>query len=151
MGSATTHAGERHALGYAGEVSPRQAWDALASQPDAILVDVRTPAEWVFSGLPSLASLHKKTLPISWKLYPSYAVNPQFAAALEAVCPNKDAPVYFLCRTGGRSLDAAIAMTAQGYRRCYNVTDGFDGPLDGTRHRGTVAGWKASNLPWEQE
>ncbi|MGI9402905.1 MAG: rhodanese-like domain-containing protein, partial [Hyphomicrobium sp.] len=28
--------------------------------------------------------------------------------------------------------------------------DGFEGPLDASRHRGQVAGWKAAGLPWVQ-
>ena len=49
-----------------------------------------------------------------------------------------------------RSLAAARLMGALGYERCFNVTDGFEGPPDGAGHRGTVAGWKASGLPWRQ-
>ena len=35
---------------YAGDVSPADAWSALNSSPSAQLVDVRTQAEWSFSG-----------------------------------------------------------------------------------------------------
>jgi hypothetical protein len=45
---------------------------------------------------------------------------------------------------------AAEAMTNAGYRRCRNVADGFEGPLDANRHRGRVAGWKAAGLAWVQ-
>ena len=31
---------------------------------------------------------------------------------------------------GGRSTDAAIAMTALGYKNCYNVEGGFEGEPD---------------------
>jgi hypothetical protein len=41
-------------------------------------------------------------------------------------------------------------MTQAGYSYCFNVTDGFEGEPDASRHRGTAAGWKASNLPWMQ-
>jgi len=62
----------------------------------------------------------------------------------------KDAPIVFMCRSGGRSKAAAVAMTAQGFRRCYNLAGGFEGPLDSARHRGTAGGWKAAGLPWAQ-
>ena len=42
-------------------------------------------------------------------------------------------------------------MTALGYRRCYNLAGGFEGPHDEAKHRGQVAGWKAAGLPWTQE
>ena len=43
------------ATGYAGDVSPATAWRMLSELPDAILVDVRTAAEWNFVGFPDLA------------------------------------------------------------------------------------------------
>ncbi|MET0313322.1 MAG: rhodanese-like domain-containing protein, partial [Hansschlegelia sp.] len=63
---------------------------------------------------------------------------------------SKDAPVFFLCRSGARSQAAAAAMAAAGWSRCFNVAGGFEGPPDGERHRGSTAGWKADGLPWSQ-
>jgi rhodanese-related sulfurtransferase len=63
---------------------------------------------------------------------------------------DKDAPVLFLCRSGARSRSAAIALTQAGYGRAYNVAGGFEGDLDGDRHRGHKNGWKAAGLPWKQ-
>ncbi len=135
---------------YAGDVSPGQAWQALASEPNAQLVDVRTHAEWVFSGLPNLEELGKSVTTISWKFYPNYDLNPQFLEQLEAAVPDKTAPVYFLCKTGGRSTDAAIAATAAGYEACYNVSEGFEGVSNSFHQRGKKSGWKAESLPWQQ-
>jgi len=42
-------------------------------------------------------------------------------------------------------------MTAAGYRRCYNVAEGFEGNPDAERHRGKTGGWKAAGLPWVQD
>ena len=42
---------------YAGDLSPREAWEMLEATGDAILVDVRTLPEWQFVGLPDLAAL----------------------------------------------------------------------------------------------
>jgi rhodanese-related sulfurtransferase len=61
-----------------------------------------------------------------------------------------DDDLFFICRSGSRSLAAAKAMTAAGYRACHNVTEGFEGPLDDARHRGILLGWKAIGLPWQQ-
>lgn len=137
-------------LAYAGEISPTQAWEELKANPKAMLVDVRTAPEWTFSGEPNLASIGKPLIKVSWKHFPQFTVNEQFCATIASLQLAKDTPLFMLCRTGGRSLDAACALTEQGFTACYNVTDGFEGPFDGERHRGNVAGWKAANLPWIQ-
>ena len=135
---------------YAGDVGPREAWRILSEDPAAVLVDVRTDAEWSYVGLPDLSSLNKQTLCVSWQIFPQMALNPRFAAELEAGGVNKDQPILLICRSGVRSRHAAVALTQAGYRCCYNVADGFEGPHDGERHRGRTAGWKADALPWVQ-
>lgn len=134
----------------AGNLNSREAWEMLKSDPRAQLVDVRTQPEWVFVGVPDLSSLGKKALFVSWKRYPNFDVNPHFAAQLEKEGATPDAPLLFMCRSGGRSLDAARAMTAKGYAKCYNVSDGFEGEPDARGHRGVQSGWKAARLPWGQ-
>jgi rhodanese-related sulfurtransferase len=136
--------------GYAGDVSPSEAWDILTSESDATLVDVRTKAEWTFVGIPDLSSLGKQVATVEWQQFPAMDVNPQFTDAVSDVCESKEAPILFLCRSGQRSRSAAIAMTALGYSRCYNVSEGFEGDKDGERHRGKVGGWKVAGLPWAQ-
>ena len=135
---------------YAGDVSPADAWSALNSSPSAQLVDVRTQAEWSFSGVPSLDSVNKTVKTISWKFYPNFDVNPRFVEQLEASVTDKTTPLYFLCKTGGRSADAAIAATSAGYTACYNIAGGFEGDINANHQRGQVNGWKASRLPWQQ-
>ncbi len=135
---------------YAGEISPRDAWEYLRRDASAVLIDVRTPPEWAFSGEPDLSSLGKDPLRISWKVFPTYAVNDRFTDALRQEGVKDYAPLFFICRTGGRSLDAAIAATAAGFSHCYNITDGFEGPLNEQNQRSMVAGWRASGLPWRQ-
>lgn len=129
-------------------------WARLQDDAGSILIDVRTRAEWAFVGLPDLAQLGKTVLLVEWQSYPDNRVNPDFvnglSVALERIGAAKDAALYFICRSGGRSRMAAEAMTAQGYSNCHNVADGFEGPLDATRHRGRVAGWKFEGLPWVQ-
>jgi rhodanese-related sulfurtransferase len=141
---------------YAGDLAPQQAWDLLSSDSAATLVDVRSQPEWSFVGLPDLSSFRKRPVLVPWQTYspaarPPMTPNAGFAAEVEAACADKSAPVVFLCRSGVRSKAAAIAMTARGYRRCYNLAGGFEGPHDDAKHRGHVAGWKAAGLPWTQE
>ena len=135
---------------FAGDISPVDAWSALTSNETAQLVDVRTQAEWSFAGIPSLDSLGKTVKTISWKFYPNFDLNARFVEQLEAAVPDKSAPLYFLCKTGGRSTDAAIAATAAGYTQCYNIEGGFEGDINNNHQRGQMNGWKASRLPWQQ-
>ncbi|MEQ9228560.1 MAG: rhodanese-like domain-containing protein [Parvibaculum sp.] len=137
---------------YAGDVTPEEAWRVLRARPDAVLVDVRTRAEWSFVGLPDLAGAGKEPVLMEWQQFPAMALNEGFAADLTAAlgAARKEAPVFFLCRSGARSRAAAIAMTVAGFGRCFNIAGGFEGDLDDTRHRGGRNGWKAASLPWAQ-
>ncbi len=141
----------RAGLGYAGDVSPKQAWEMLSENPAAVLVDVRTPAEWMFVGEPDLGVLNKNPIRLSWRLFPSFAVNPDFIPSFLNENIEKDAPVLFLCRSGGRSLDAALAISALGYSHCYNIEDGFEGEPNAEGHRGAASGWKQNGLKWGQK
>lgn len=138
-------------LPYTGEVTAQEAWDMLREDAMAALVDVRSQPEWGFVGIPDLTSLSKQPVYLSWRLYPGMDVYSHFLEKLQLALPDKETPIFFLCRTGGRSLDAACAAANAGYRYAFNVTDGFEGPKDAAEHRGAVAGWKASRLPWRQE
>ena len=138
------------AAGYAGDVMPAVAWKILSERKDAVLIDVRTRAEWNFVGLPDLAGLDKKPALVEWQVFPTMQPNPDFVSALSGAVADKSAPLLFLCRSGARSAAAAKAMTAAGYSTCLNVADGFEGPLDAQAKRGAAGGWKAEGLPWRQ-
>ena len=135
---------------YAGDLNPAEAWQMLCDDPAARLVDVRTDAEWRYVGLPDLSGLGKTTLCVSWQTFPDLRRNDDFAAEVEQGGVGPEHTVLLICRSGQRSKDAAIALTARGYARCYNVAEGFEGPHDANRQRGTSAGWKARDLPWTQ-
>ncbi|HET7800804.1 MAG TPA: rhodanese-like domain-containing protein [Humibacillus xanthopallidus] len=136
-------------MSYAGDVTPAEAWEALSDDPAAVLVDVRTAAEWSYVGLPDLRGLGKDIVRVEWQTYPTGAVNPDFVAELEGAGVDRSATVYFLCRSGVRSVAAAEAATAAGWSRSLNVLEGFEGPHDAEHHR-TVSGWKVAGLPWVQ-
>ena len=134
---------------YAGDITPEQAWKLLSENADAVLVDVRTDAEWRFVGVPDLASLGRDVVYIEWNSSDGKH-NDNFAAELlEQVPARDDRPVVFLCRSGNRSIGAAEAATEAGIAPSYNVLDGFEGHLDGDSHRGG-SGWRAIGLPWKQ-
>ena len=135
-------------------LSVEETWASLQRDPGSILIDVRTNAEWAYVGLPDLSSVGKRPVLVEWQAFPGDRLNAAFvdrlADALAAIGANKDSELFFICRSGGRSLKAARAMAAAGYSRCRNVADGFEGPLDPNRHRGRLGGWKAKGLPWVQ-
>ncbi len=136
---------------YAGDVSPENAWATLTSDAKAALVDVRTQPEWVFVGVPDLASTEKQPLLVQWQVYPSMQKNRDFVDQVRNAGVAEDDRLYFICRSGKRSMHAAVAMTAAGFKKCFNVAGGFEGDLDSGKHRGTTGGWKVAGLPWMQE
>lgn len=140
---------------YAGDVDASTTWQRLNERPNSVLVDVRTVAEWAYVGIPDLSSLGKNTIMEQWQQYPAMDVNAQFAQkvaeAIEKEGGDRSTEVYFICRSGVRSIAAASALTALGYTLCFNVTGGFEGPPDENKHRGNIDGWKAKGLPWMQK
>ncbi|MGI9016077.1 MAG: rhodanese-like domain-containing protein [Euzebya sp.] len=136
-------------MSHAGDLTPQQAFDLLESDPTAVLVDVRTAAEWTYVGMPDLEDLDKHVIGIEWN-HLDGSRNDTFIQQLQGEGVPPDAPVLFLCRSGARSAAAADAATSQGYTRAHNIAGGFEGDLDPHRHRGAGNGWKATGLPWRQ-
>lgn len=134
-------------MAYAGDLTPAEAAELLAGDPQAVLVDVRTRAEWAYVGVPQPVG-PRPVVAVEWLTYPSGAPNPAFLAELADAGVTPDVPVVFLCRSGVRSVAAADAATAAGYARAYNVLEGFEGPLGGDGHR--TGGWRGAGLPWRQ-
>ena len=141
--------------GYAGDITPQQAWDLLQENPEAVLVDVRTEAEWRYVGVPDTSSIGRQTLLIEWVSFPTGARNDNFVDQLReagyasARSRRTAARPSFLCRSGQRSIGAAKTATAAGIGPSYNVLEGFEGPIDKQGHRGG-SGWRAHGLPWKQ-
>jgi rhodanese-related sulfurtransferase len=139
-------------MSYAGDVTPLEAWKMLSDNPQAVLVDVRTDAEWRFVGVPDLSSLGREVVYIEWNTTDG-THNGNFAAELRDQIPpaagDEERPVVFLCRSGNRSIGAAEIATEVGITPAYNMLDGFEGHLNAQGHRGET-GWRATGLPWKQ-
>jgi rhodanese-related sulfurtransferase len=128
---------------YEGLLLPSEAAQLMREDATAVLVDVRSRAEWDFVGrIPGAVE-------IEWKSYPGMAPNAQFTDQL-ASRVKKDALAMFICRSGGRSHETATLATKAGFKSCFNVLEGFEGDRDATGHRNTVGGWRAAGLPWAQ-
>ena len=120
------------------------------------MIDVRTRAEWSFVGLALTPGGAPDVALIEWQSFPAMQVNPEFAeAALAAAEAAGASRAFFLCRSGVRSLHAAVATDAAARAagqalECVNISGGFEGDPDEEGHRGRVNGWKAQGLPWRQ-
>jgi rhodanese-related sulfurtransferase len=134
------------------ELTPPQAWAMLNENKDAVLLDVRSRVEHDYVGHPPGAVL------VPWKDPPYQAPDPEFVVkavkALQQSRPGRDPAmdltVLTLCRSGMRSRAAAEALQKSGFKRVYNVTEGFEGARDEEKHRGNLDGWRFHKLPWEQ-
>lgn len=118
-----------------------------------MLVDVRSHMEYLFIGHPVGA------INIPWIDEPDWEVNPDFVRELRQLLlgglshdesGGNDVPVVLICRSGKRSREAGQLLLQKGFRRVYNVQDGFEGELDEHHHRSTLGGWRFAGLPWEQ-
>jgi len=144
------------AISGVAEALPSDVWDTLKEDRGAVLVDVRTKSEWNFVGTPDLSSLDQKVLCIEWAEFPGMVRNPSFEATVfENLGGQYPSQIFFLCRSGVRSLSAAkavaTAMTEHEFScPCVNVLEGFEGDLDAEQKRGSLNGWKACGLPWGQ-
>ena len=135
-------------MSYAGDLTPQQAWDLLETTPDAVLVDVRTVGEWQQIGVPDLSPLDGDREVVFTEWATAFGPNPRFLDQLAeaGLTPGDGRPVIFLCRSGNRSIGAAVDATAAGLGPSYNVLEGFEGDTDLSGRR-TVNGWRLRGLP----
>ena len=126
-------------LPYAGELTPQEAFEVL-QQGEFTLVDVRSQAELDLVGRVPNAN-H-----VEWAFYPGMLPNTDFAAQLQAQL-DKSQTIIFMCRTGGRSHNAAVVAQQLGYK-AYNMLEGFEGTANEQKQRTLINGWKHAGLPW---
>jgi phage shock protein E len=107
------------ASGYT-TVDVQTAHDALGTDGNAQLVDVREPSEWAETGVPEGAVL-----------IPLGDLEAQAASQLSS-----DQPVYVICRSGNRSQTGSGILAGLGFTEVYNVDGG-------------VNAWTAAGLPTE--
>ncbi|MDH4395146.1 MAG: rhodanese-like domain-containing protein [Limnobacter sp.] len=134
-------------LPYCGSLSPTEAWALLQSDPDAVLVDVRTQAELDWVGQVSFSE--DRWMHIEWSTYPEGTRNEDFVAQVKSrIDPNQT--ILLLCRSGARSHNAAALLVKHGFDKAINVLEGFEGDKDDLHRRSSINGWRKHGLPWEQ-
>ncbi|MBI2992901.1 MAG: rhodanese-like domain-containing protein [Gammaproteobacteria bacterium] len=134
------------------EVNPAAAWALLQADPGAILLDVRSRMEYEYVGRPAMA-IH-----VAWQEPPEWKVDPDFVQKVRARLRElrgtetgmEDIPVLAMCRSGQRSMAAGRALEEAGFRKVFNIAEGFEGQRDAEGHRSTVNGWRFRGLPWVQ-
>ena len=104
----------------------------IESNPNTVLLDVRTKDEWNTFGRPDTKDLGIESYFITIS---------QDSSFLENVKKNidKKKQVLVMCAAGGRSIVAANLLTNEGYNTL-NVSDGFSG-------NDQDPGWKNLGLP----
>ena len=130
------------------ELTPVETYEELSQKSDAGLIDCRAPAEWHSTGTPDLSQIGKKPLLVAIS-DETGRPNPEFLEQVKAVV-DPAAPVYVICRVGGRSANACRLLAAEGYSSLVNVVEGCEGRGDENSHRNNVEGWKFRGLPWTQ-
>ncbi|MEL6476018.1 MAG: rhodanese-like domain-containing protein [Pseudomonadota bacterium] len=141
------------------EVDPSAAFESLTQTPDSVLIDVRTEIEWQMVGIPDLSGIGKTTCLVEWMSGPERAQNPRFLSDVQENLGGWPAGrVFFICRSGMRSMMAAHAMAqvlaanaaepVGGPVHCTNIAEGFEGNRPPLAGPGPASGWKERGLPW---
>lgn len=134
------------------ELQPRQAYEMLQSNPQAVLIDIRSTMEHLMIGHP------RDAIHIAWLDEPDWEPNPRFVSQVREVMlggllgaeESNPPSVILICRSGRRSVEAGRKLIESGMSHVYHVSTGFEGPLDEDHHRSTTAGWRFDGLPWQQ-
>ena len=111
----------------------------LKSQPNCVLLDVRTDEEWNQDGKPDGDKIGLKTHFLTIQIGDERIFNENFIQKLKNLKINQDQEILTMCRSGNRSQIAAELLTKENYT-CSNISDGFLGNQENI-------GWKNCDLP----
>ena len=113
------------------------AFDFLSKKVSSHLIDTRSDIEWQTTGIPDLSSINKETNLINWGPVLDQTFFEQYKKFLLSSFNQKDS-LFFICRSGSRSLMAAKFAIELGFKNSFNIYDGF--------HNENDQNWK-KNLP----
>lgn len=138
-------------------VTAQEAFAKWHANPKAInIIDCRTPQEYSFVGhAPMAVNIPSKFMKLAWnEKKHSYvmAENKAFVSLVQKKFKPTDT-IFIMCRSGGRSAQSVNKLAKAGFKKVYNVIDGFEGDkvkdkasyFNGKRMRN---GWKNSGAPW---
>lgn len=124
------------------QIRPFEAFKILQQDKNSVLIDVRTKQELDSVGLVDFASFAEleNCLMIPWRLLPKMDYNPafekDFLEQLKQVGADEKTKLFFICKVGGRSFEAASFATNLGFENCFNIEGGFED-------------WRCQDLPWK--
>lgn len=139
-------------------LTAREAYRAVSTLPDVVLLDVRTHEETLFNGVATPMHRHiPYVIPDIDHSYDAGAQryrlepNPDFVKAVDNLLAemklDRTATLIVYCSVGERSARSANLLARTGFANVYSIADGFDG--DPAAKAGP--GWKASGLPWTHQ
>ena len=105
------------------------AFDILTKKYNSHLIDTRSDLEWKTTGIPDLLSINKETYLINWGPVLDYSFLEEYKKFLFTRFNQKDS-LFFICRSGTRSLMAAQFAIKFGFNNSFNIYDGFDNEND---------------------
>ena len=110
-------------------IKATDAFDFLSKKFDSHLIDTRSDLEWKTTGIPDLSSINKKTNLINWGPVLNQTFFEQYKKFLLTSFNQKDS-LFFICRSGSRSLMAAKFAIEFGFKNSFNIYEGFHNEND---------------------
>ena len=127
-------------------LDPEEARQLLDSQEGYTYLDVRSEEEFAQGHVPGAVNIPVAT---SNPLGPGLVANPDFNKQVAAQL-DKDSKIITACLRGGRSLKAAMMLTAEGYTGIVDMLGGYDAELDAVGNV-VVEGWARRGFPTTTE
>jgi rhodanese-related sulfurtransferase len=138
-------------------VTAKEAYEKWKAEPEKVMIlDVRTPEEYLFVGHPAMAW----KIPVAAQTYEWDAEKgqfpmkplPDFVDRVKEVA-NLDDTLMVMCRSGGRSALAVNLLAKAGFKHVHNIIDGMEGDVVKDPDSVFVGqrlknGWKNSGCPW---
>ena len=138
-------------------VTAKEAYEKWKAEPEKVMIlDVRTPEEFLFVGHPAMAW----KIPIAAQTYEwdtekgkfPMKLLPDFVSRVSEVAKPGDT-IMVTCRSGGRSAIAVNLLAKAGFTNVYNIIDGMEGdtvddPESVFLGQRMKNGWKNSGAPW---
>ncbi len=105
-------------------IKASDAFDILTKKQNSYLIDTRSDLEWKTTGIPDLLSINKETYLINWGPVLDQSFFEDFKKFLSIRFSQKDS-LFFICRSGARSMMAAQFAIKFGFNNSFNIYDGF--------------------------
>ena len=105
------------------------AFDFLSKKVSSHLIDTRSDIEWQTTGIPDLSSINKEANLINWGPVLDQTFFEQYKKFLLNSFNQTDS-LFFICRSGSRSLMAAEFAIELGFKNSFNIYEGFHNEND---------------------